>query len=124
VKRFLIIVLAPILLSAVAIPQNTAPQPPAIAQAATNGADPQFGQRRNQVPDPIEIKMEKDRQKAIQKERQESLKKDTDKLFKLATELKDGVDKSTKDILSIEVVRKCEEIEKLSKSIKEKMKGY
>jgi hypothetical protein len=124
VKRFLITVTCSLVLTVAAIPQTKKLEPPAIGQAATNNLDPQFGQRRNQVPDPIGEKMEKDREKALNKERQESLKKDTDKLFQLATELKNGVDKSTKDILSVEVVKKCDEIEKLAKSVKEKMKGY
>jgi len=52
-----------------------------------------------------------------------SLKTDTDKLFKLATELKDQVDKSNQNILSLDVIKKAEEIEKLAHSVKEKMRG-
>ncbi len=85
--------------------------------------DPQFAPRRNQQPDPIEIRMERDREKALQKERFESLKKDTDKLLKLANELKENVDKASKDTLSLEVIRKTEEIEKLAKQVREKMKA-
>jgi hypothetical protein len=33
------------------------------------------------------------------------------------------VDKSNKDMLSIEVIKKAEEIEKLAHAVKEKMKG-
>jgi hypothetical protein len=33
------------------------------------------------------------------------------------------VDKSSEDTLSLEVVKKAEEIEKLARSVKEKMKG-
>src|SRR5205809_661511 len=72
-------------------------------------ADPQFGQRRNQQTDPVEERMERERLKALQKERFDSLKKDTDKLLKLATELKESVDKASKDTLSLEVIRKTEE---------------
>ena len=102
-------------------PSNTQFRPlPPLAQST----DPQFGQRRNQQTDPIEEKMEKDREKAMNKERHDNLKKDTEKLLKLATELKEGVDKTNKDMLSLEVMKKCEEIEKLAKSVREKMKGY
>ena len=38
-------------------------------------------------------------------------------------ELKSQVDKSNKDTLSLDVVRKADEIEKLARSVKEKMKG-
>ena len=41
----------------------------------------------------------------------------------LANELKSQVDKSNKDTLSLDVVRKADEIEKLAHSVKEKMKG-
>ena len=55
--------------------------------------------------------------------RQQDLKKDTDKLLELATQLKQYVDKTNENTLSVEVIRKAEEIEKLAHSVKEKMKG-
>lgn len=56
-------------------------------------------------------------------DRQAALKNDTDKLVKLAGELKDYVDKSNENVLSLEVLKKAEEIEKLARNVKEKMKG-
>ena len=56
-------------------------------------------------------------------ERQASLKKDTEKLLKLAEELKSSVDKSNASVLSLDVVRKAEQIEKLAHSVKDKMRG-
>jgi hypothetical protein len=56
-------------------------------------------------------------------QRQAALKADTDKLLKLAVELKDSVDKSSENVLSLEVLKKAEEIEKLAHSVKDKMKG-
>jgi hypothetical protein len=56
-------------------------------------------------------------------ERQAALKTDADKLLKLATELKTSVDKSSENVLSLEVMKKAEEIEKLAHSVKDKMKG-
>jgi hypothetical protein len=56
-------------------------------------------------------------------ERQAALKKDTEKLLKLAEELKNSVDKSSASVLSLEVMKKAEEIEKLAHSVKDKMKG-
>jgi hypothetical protein len=41
----------------------------------------------------------------------------------MATELKDYVDKTNENVLSLEVVKKAEEIEKLAHSVKEKMKA-
>ena len=57
------------------------------------------------------------------KERQSSLKKDTDQLLQLATELKQSVDKTNEHVLSLDVIKKADEIEKLAKSVKDKMKG-
>ena len=55
--------------------------------------------------------------------RQQDLEKETDKLLELATQLKQYVDKTNENTLSVEVIRKAEEIEKLAHSVKEKMKG-
>ena len=55
---------------------------------------------------------------------QADLKRDTDKLLKLATELKQYVDKSNENVLSLDVLKRAEAIEKLARSVKEKMKGY
>jgi hypothetical protein len=68
-------------------------------------------------------KMEQDQAKLRNVDRQKQLVLETQKLLALATELKDDVDKSNKDTLSLDVVRKAEEIEKLARSVKEKMKG-
>lgn len=43
-------------------------------------------------------------------------------LLKLASDLKAEVDKTSKDTLSLGVIRKAQEIEKLAHSVKEKMK--
>jgi hypothetical protein len=55
-------------------------------------------------------------------ERQKKLAADTDKLLALATDLKKQVDKTNKDILSVDVVKKAEEIEKLARSMKNEPK--
>jgi len=83
--------------------------------------DPQFRQRRNEV-DPLEKQMERDRAKKLNKDRQAAIKRDTDKLLALATELRDYVDKSNENVLSLDVVRKAEEIEKLAHHVRERMK--
>ena len=67
-------------------------------------------------------KMQQRQRKMLNKERQAKLKKDTDKLYQLANELKQRVDKTNESILSIEVIKKTEEIEDLAKNIRKKMK--
>jgi hypothetical protein len=61
--------------------------------------------------------------KKAAKDRAASIKHDTDRLLKLSVELKDSVDKSDENVLSLDVIKKAEEIEKLAHSVKEKMKG-
>ena len=55
-------------------------------------------------------------------ERKKQIADDSAKLLKLANELKTEVDKTTKDTLSLSVIRKADEIERLAHSVKEKMK--
>ena len=64
-----------------------------------------------------------DMEKRAAKERVAALKSDTDKLLKLSVELKQYVDKSDENVLSVEVIKKADEIEKLAHSVKYKMKG-
>jgi len=62
-------------------------------------------------------------EKKANEQRQAELKRDTDKLLQLSTELKQYVDKSNENVLSVDVLRKAEEIEKLAHSVKTKMRG-
>jgi hypothetical protein len=56
-------------------------------------------------------------------QRQQDIVNDTTKLLDLAQQLKAEVDKSSKNQMSVSVIKKAEEIEKLAKAVKEKMKG-
>jgi hypothetical protein len=73
--------------------------------------------------DETQRRLAADMAKKANLQRQAALKADTDKLLKLAVELKDSVDKSTENVLSLDVLKKAEEIEKLAHSVKDKMKG-
>jgi hypothetical protein len=70
-----------------------------------------------------EAQQKKEMAKKINLQRQDEIKKDTGKLLELATELKQSVDKTDENTLSLEVIKKAEQIEKLARSVKEKMKG-
>jgi len=90
-----------------------------------NGAPPPYtgespAQRAEDVWD---AQQHKAMEKKANLQRQQDIRKDTEKLLELATELKQEVDKSNADTLSLGVVKKAEEIEKLAKSVKNKMKG-
>ena len=67
--------------------------------------------------------MERDQAKMRNTDRQKQLVADTERLLNLANELKADVDKSNKDTLSLDVIKKADEIEKLAHTVKEKMKG-
>jgi hypothetical protein len=57
-------------------------------------------------------------------QRYQRLKSDTENLLRLTTELKQAVDKANSSTLSLDVIKKTEQIEKLAKSVREKMKAY
>lgn len=82
----------------------------------------------NRVPDAND-RMQMDQQQtgktkaeAANALRRKQISDDAAKLLELATELKTAVDKTDKDTLSIEVIRKADTIERLAKGVKEKMK--
>ena len=84
---------------------------------------------RLDVPQPDESgpslppRIQKEMEKKANEQRQAELKRDTEKLLKLSTELKEYVDKSNANILSLDVMKKAEEIEKLARSVKTRMRG-
>jgi hypothetical protein len=62
--------------------------------------------------------------KAILEERQKNIKKDVEKLYDLASQLKREVEKTdSTTVLSLAMLKKAEEIEKLAKQIKDRAKG-
>lgn len=79
-------------------------------------------QSRPRSESELEKEMRDKANKEANKKRQQDIRNDTDKLFQLATELKAAVDKSNENLLSLDVVRKADEVEKLAHRVKEKMK--
>jgi hypothetical protein len=82
----------------------------------------------NRLPDAND-RMEMDQQQSKKSKfeaanavRRKQITDDAAKLLELATELKAAVDKTDKDTLSLEVIRKADTIERLAKGVKEKMK--
>src|SRR5271169_1180064 len=62
--------------------------------------------------------------KRLLEENEKGIKKSVEKLFDLAAELKAEVEKTdSSKVLSLNVVRKAEEIEKLAREIKNRSKG-
>jgi hypothetical protein len=106
------------------------PQPPQSQQNAaqqTNGSttssDPVPGRATNTSPLAVPAAQGGAQAfDAINADRKRQITEESAALLKLATELKTDVDKTTKDTLSLTVIRKADEIEKLAHSVKEKMK--
>ena len=92
--------------------------PPPFQQPTMPGA-----QKERSAEDAMTPEQRREFAKKQNEARQQELKKDTDKLLELATELKQYVDKTNENLLSMNVVKKAEQIEKLAHSVKEKMKG-
>jgi hypothetical protein len=98
------------------------------AAAAAQGIPPRSGppgsnSRIGPDDDTQQQRLAQDLARRANEDRQKSLKDDTEKLVKLTAELKDYVDKTDANILSLDVIKKADQIEKLAHSVKEKMKG-
>jgi hypothetical protein len=96
--------------------RQSTPPPTAPVDRNTLGAAPAD-------EDEASARLAHDMAKKANLERQAAIKSDAEKLLKLAVELKASVDKSNENLLSMDVVKKAEEIERLAHSVKDKMKG-
>jgi hypothetical protein len=67
--------------------------------------------------------MEEQQARSRNSERQKKLVADTDRLLVLIADLKRQIEQADKDGQPVDVTKKAEEIEKLAKSVKERMKG-
>jgi hypothetical protein len=92
-------------------PQTRTPTPPGAAPNPAGNEDDPMAHRMS-----VQAAMKRNTL------RQQQIVDDTTKLLQLAQQLKDEVDKSTKNTLSVSVIKKADEIEKLAKSVKEKMR--
>ena len=94
-----------------------------IVSPDTPDASQSGSQRQKDTDSPWVVEQKRELEKKRNAARQQDIKKDTDKLLELATELKQYVDKTNEDILSMDVIKKADEIEKLAHSVRAKMKG-
>jgi hypothetical protein len=94
-----------------------------IVNPDTPEASQSGNQRQKDTDTPWMVEQKRELAKKRNVARQQEIKKDTDKLLELATQLKQYVDKTNEDILSTDVIKKADEIEKLAHSVREKMKG-
>ena len=104
--------------------EGVAQQRPTTATPPTApaGATPNFGAQPD-ANDPFRARVEEKRLASATTERRKRMLEDADKLLQLAGELKEDVDKTTKDEMSVPTIKKAAEIEKLAHDVKERMKG-
>ena len=95
--------------------RNTPSQPPPVMPSAGSSVD--------SGPDPFRAGMEARRLKMANDDRHKRLVADTEKLLSLSTELKEDVSKTTKNELSLDVIKKAAEIEKLAHDVKDRMRS-
>jgi hypothetical protein len=91
-------------------------------QPAMGGMGADSGFPRASALDPSARRMEAAQERAVREDRHKRMVEDTARLVELSNELKADVDKAGKDQLSLAVVNKAGEIEKLAHDVKERMK--
>lgn len=117
-----------VLSAAFAIVLVCAGAPAQTQQPSPNPEKPLILPEANRLPDAnqqMEMRENQTRQQdftAANAERRKQIADDSAKLLKLANDLKAEVDKTNKDTLSLNVIRKADEIERLAHNVKEKMK--
>ena len=99
--------------------QSSGPDP----QQADGSTKATEDSRGSQQPVAGDAKAEQSVPKSPEEIRQATIEADTKRLFRLSAELRAEVAKTYKDSLSLTVLKKAEEIEKLAKSLKALMDG-
>lgn len=83
------------------------------------GSLPLPGQSKSGPSDDLRASIRARQERMREENAEKQLKKNTDQLFLLARQLKVSVDKTNAQVLSVEVIEKTKEIEKLAKKIRE-----
>lgn len=85
--------------------------PPTITQPQGTGSPP--------VADQDDVKRQ---QAAANEQRQIEIRRETEKMAELTQELKEYIENTSQGVVSVDAIKKAEQIEKLAKSVKSKMK--
>ena len=86
--------------------------PPAVVQS----------QGMDDVPVTRGDDVQRQQAQAANRQRQVEIRRDTVKMFQLTQELNEYLQKSSQGVMSIDAIKKAEQIEKLAHSVKSKMK--
>jgi hypothetical protein len=80
------------------------------------------GQGMGSVPVTVGDPVQRQQAIAANQQRQLEIKRDMDKMAELTLELKDYLAKTEQGVVSVDALKKAEQIEKLAHSVKSKMK--
>jgi hypothetical protein len=117
------VVFGAVLLCGMAVAQLQEPGPLPATPGQNAGRVPfGQGQGQGQDQDPIVRRAQLEAAKRQNADRQKKMIADTDKIVQLAEELKAKVDSGNKDTLSVAEAKKIEAIEKLARSVKDRMR--
>jgi len=86
--------------------------PPAVSQGPGMG----------NVPVTSGNSVQQQQARAANEQRQLEIKRDTEKMYQLTAELKESLEKSGQNVMSMDDIKKVEQIEKLAHGVKSKMK--
>jgi hypothetical protein len=107
------------------IPANSQSKPVAVNAAEIQKIAAEREAANNSFSSDPHQQMEREQIKRLLAQRQTQLRVDTEKLLALAAELKMHVDGTGANVLSMDVIKKAQEIQKLAKSVQDKMRnGY
>jgi hypothetical protein len=76
------------------------------------------------VPVKTEDQVNQERLEKYRELRQQEIRRDTAKLYQLTGELKEYMDKNSATVLSLDMLKKAEVIEKLARNVRQKMKDF
>jgi hypothetical protein len=90
------------------------------------GLNAQFGRRGQHEQDKDEMRLPDGKSQKIEilKAEHKKSKEDAAELLTLAQELKEEVDKDPYQVVNLRLIKKAEDIEKLARNIKNRMKRY
>jgi hypothetical protein len=74
------------------------------------------------APDPVRATMREEMLRAANEQRHKKMLDDANKMVQLSNELKAEVEKTQKDELSVQVLKKAAEVEKLAHDVQQRMK--
>jgi len=113
-RAFLVAAMTGLATTALGQQQQQQPPPPPF-RPPTRGSFPNDPVTLPEVPKP---------DRRTLKANQQTIKKDVARMTELVQQLQDGLDADdTKDVLSLDVLKKCEEIEKLAKQVRDLVRG-